>query len=296
MTIVFKEVFKKYRSQNALNSMSFTIKEDKITGLIGRNGAGKSTLLKILAGHLRATSGDVQLYGEHPLNNLKVSSNLIFIEDTMSFPPIFKLSELFEMAKDFFPNWQDDLARKLLAYANISDKNYHHNLSKGQKSTFNLIYGLATRGKVTLLDEPMNGMDEAIRSDMYRAILKEYIAFPRTIIISSHHLQEIEHLIEDVLLINHGQAILHAPLEDVKELLVKLVGNSAKINEYIHSNEIYFEKESAVNREVVVESTSVASMKNELIQEGISIQPVSASEVCKYLTSQRKGGIDDVFK
>jgi len=296
MAIVCTDVYKKYRSHEALKGMSFTIEEDKITGLIGRNGAGKSTLLKILAGHLRSTSGEVLLYGEQPFNNLKVSSNLVFVEDTMSFSPIFKLDEIFQIAKDFYPNWQDDLARKLLEYADISDKNYHHKLSKGQKSTFNLIYGLATRCKITLLDEPMNGMDEAIRSDMYRAILKEYITFPRTIIISSHHLQEIEHLIEDVLLINQGQVTLHAPLEDVKGLLVKLVGNSEMINEWINSSEIYYEKNSQINGEAIVETTSITSLKNELIAKGITIQPISASEVCKYLTSQRKGGIDDVFK
>ncbi|KGR75684.1 ATP-binding cassette domain-containing protein [Ureibacillus manganicus] len=296
MAIVCNEVIKKYRNHKALKSMSFLIEEDKITGLIGRNGAGKSTLLKIVAGLQKATSGHVQIYGEQPFNNLKVASNLVFIEDTMSFSPIFNLGELFQMAKDFFPHWQDDLARKLLAYANISEKEYHHHLSKGQKSTFNLIYGLATRCKVTLLDEPMNGMDEAIRSDMYRAILKEYIAFPRTIIISSHHLHEIEHLTEDVLLINHGHVTLHAPLEDVKGLLVKLVGNITKIKESIPSAEIYYENESLVNGEVIVEATSIASRETELSQQGISIHPVSASEVCKYLTSQTRGGIDDVFK
>jgi len=296
MSIVCQEVTKRFRSHKVLKNMSFTIDEDKITGLIGRNGAGKSTLLKILAGHQRVTSGNVQIFREQPFNNLKVACNLIFIEDTMSFPDIFKLYDIFRMANDFFPNWQDELARKLLAYAKISEKNYHHNLSKGQKSTFNLIYGLATRCKITLLDEPMNGMDEAIRSDMYRAILKEYIAFPRSIIISSHHLQEVEHLLENVLLINQGQVTLNAPLEEVKGLLVRLVGDRGKINEFIHHSDILYEKELPINDEVVVASMTIAPMKHELVEKGITMQPVPANDACKYLTSSTKGGIDDVFK
>lgn len=294
--IVCKEVTKNFRSTGVLKNLSCSIDEGKIIGLIGRNGVGKSTLLKIIAGHLKQTKGSVEIFGEQPFNNLKVATNLIFIEDTMSFPPIFTLDEIFKMAKDFYIDWNDDLARRLLAYANISEKAHHYSLSKGQKSTFNLIYGLATRCKITLLDEPMNGMDESIRFDMYRAILKEYIACPRTMIISSHYLQEIEHLLEEILLVDQGQVILHAPLDELKELFVRLVGSKELIKEVIQNTEIIYEKEAVIRSEVVIETIAMNNFKEQLMNAGISIQPVSASEVYQYLTRATKGGIDDVFK
>nr|WP_106782241.1 ABC transporter ATP-binding protein [Lysinibacillus timonensis] len=295
-TIVCKEVSKKYHNINALRSISCEIHEDKIIGLIGRNGAGKSTLLKILAGHLKPAGGTVEIFSEQPFNNLKVASNLIFIEDTMSFPPIFTINEIVNMAKDFYLNWNEELARRLLAYANIPEKSFHHNLSKGQKSAFNLIYGLAARCAITLFDEPMNGMDESIRTDLYRAILKEYIAYPRTIILSSHHLQEIEHLLEEILLIDQGQVTLHAPLDEVKELLVRLVGSREEIKMILQDTEIYYERNETVRSEVVVESAMISKFQEQLLNAGVVIQSVSASDVCKYLTSSTKGGIDDVFK
>jgi len=292
--IVCNQVEKKFRNKKALNKLSCSIEGEKIIGLIGRNGAGKSTWLKLLAGHLKPTDGEIHIFGENPFNNLKIATNLILIEDSMTFPPFFNLGELFDMASDFYPDWQGDLAIRLLEYANIPLISFHHNLSKGQVSTFNLIYGLAARCAITLLDEPMNGMDEGIRTDMYRAILKEYIAYPRTMIISSHHLPEIEHLLEEIMLIDVGEAVLHLPLEDVNQMLVRLKGDVNEIKEITDYQDVLFEKQDAVSYETIIERNKINT--NYLNQTGVQMQPVSASEVCRLLTHKQKGGIDDVFK
>ena len=292
--IVCNQVEKRFRNKKALNKLSCSIEGGKIIGLIGRNGTGKSTWLKLLAGHLKPTDGEIHIFGEKPFNNLKIASNLILIEDTMTFSPFLNLGELFEMAGDFYPDWQGDLAARLLDYANIPLNSFHHNLSKGQASTFNLIYGLAARCAITLLDEPMNGMDEGIRTDMYRAILKEYIAYPRTIIISSHHLPEVEHLLEEIMLIDNGEVVLHLPLEDVKEMLVHLKGEVNEIKEVTDYQDVLFEKQDAFYYEVIIERNKLN--KSYLNQTNVQMQSVSASEVCKLLTNKSKGGIDDVFK
>lgn len=295
MTTIFcSEVAKKFRNKTAVRNISCSIEGEKIIGLIGRNGAGKSTFLRLLTGHLKPSSGTIEILNDAPFNNLNVSTNLIFIEDTMTFPPVFSLGEILKMGNDFYPNWQDELAHRLLDYANISRNAYHQNLSNGQRSTFNLIYGLATRCAITLLDEPMNGMDEAIRTDMYRAILKEYIAYPRTIMISSHHLQEIEHLLEEILLIDNGEVKLHAPLEDVKQMMVRLEGDAHSVKQLTNNVEVFFEKEDAIIYEAVVDSKSIN--ENTANNLNVHMQPVNASDVCKYLTSKTTGGIDDVFK
>ena len=289
-------VTKSYFRKKALTGVSCKIDEQKIIGLIGRNGAGKSTLLKILAGHLKPSSGEARIYNARPFNNLTVATNTILIEENMTFPHNSDLAHILKSAAMFYPNWQGDLAKKLMDYAGPSLKSHHENLSKGQRSTFNLIYGLATRCAVTLLDEPMNGMDEAIRSDLYRAILKEYIAYPRTIIISSHHLNEMEHLIEEILLIDNGQVALHESLEHMQQYALRLVGPKDFLEPYRHQVTILFEKNEGPYMEFVVETRSLLVDDNQLLANGIQLKPVPASDVCKYVTSNTRGGIDDVFK
>lgn len=288
-----EKIEKSYRSRGVLQSINFLIENEKIVGLIGRNGVGKSTLLRLLAGHLKPSKGEISVFGNNPFNNLKVASDLILIDDTMAFPPNFTLGDIFKMAKDFYPKWQEELAQKLLAYANISKKAFHQNLSKGQRSTFNLIYGLATRCSVTLLDEPMTGVDEMLRMDMYRVILKEYIAYPRTIVISSHHLQEIEHLLEEIILIDGGVVQLHAPIEDVKDMLVSLKGDEAEIKSAINNQEVLVERQSAIGYEVIIEKSHIDMSK--LQNSAVNISTLTASEVCNCLTANRRGGIEDVF-
>lgn len=288
-----KEIEKSYRSNRVLQSINFTIENEKIVGLIGRNGVGKSTLLSLLAGHLKPSKGEIRIFGNTPFNNLKVATDLILIDDKMIFPPNFTLGDIFKMGKDFYPKWQEDLAQKLLAYSNIPIKSLHQNLSKGQRSTFNLIYGLATRCAVTLLDEPMNGVDEMLRMDMYRVILKEYIAYPRTIVISSHHLQEIEHLLEEIILIDDGVVKLHAPIEEVKEMLVSLKGDEAEVKAVINNQEVLIERQSAIGYEVIIEKSHIDMRK--LQNTNVNVSTLSASEVCNCLTTNKNGGIDDVF-
>ena len=289
-----EQLKKKFRRSTVLSNISFQIDEPKIIALIGRNGTGKSTLLRLIAGHLKSTAGKIEVLGHKPFNHLQVAANTIFIEEHLTFPSPFTLADILKQGATFYANWQQDLAEKLLAYANISLRSYHEQLSTGQRATFNLVYGLATRCTITLLDEPMNGMDEAIRADFYRAILKEYIAYPRLIIISSHYLSEMEHLIEDILCIHKGVIELHAPLDEVQTFAVKLRGDKEQIAPFIERIEVLHEYDEAPFYEVVVPA---ANVDIEALQtKDVFVLNVSASEVCKYITSEAKGGIDHVFK
>lgn len=282
--------------KKVLNQISFTIEENKITGLIGRNGVGKTTLLKIIAGFIKETSGEIKVFGQHPFNNLHASANTILVDDQMSFPPALQLRELLEAGATFYPNWDMEFARRLFEYFEFDPKHYHNTLSKGRTSTFNMIMGLSARCPLTILDEPTTGMDEVVRKDFYRALLKDFIAHPRTIILSSHHLNEIEDLLEDVLLIKDGKTELHLPVSDLKEWAIGVRGVAENVQQWTEGRII-------LDQNSIGKNTLFAAVKNNFSQSeleharllNLEITPVRASDLCVYITNDTKGGIDDVF-
>jgi len=283
--------------KKALNGMTFAIKAHTITGLIGRNGAGKTNLLRILAGYWRPDSGSLKVFGREPFESLEVSANSILIDDEMQFPATMNLSEILDEGARFYENWDGQLANGLMSYFEISGKQHHIQLSKGKRSTFNTILGLAARCPLTLFDEPATGMDANVRSDFYRALLKEYLAFPRTIIVSSHHMEEMEHLFEDVLLVDQGKAKLHIGLEDLKEYAISAEGDKQTIGRFTENAEVLFEKKEALGSvKQVIRNTLSAETLSAMKNAGIRLSAVSPADACMYVTNRHKGGIDDVFE
>lgn len=296
MTVIqCEQLAKNFGRHKALQNITCAIQSKKIVGIIGRNGAGKSTLLNLLAGYLQPTSGACHLFGENPFNNIQTAANTILVDDRLSFSNYMTLQEILTMGADFYPNWQGELAFRLLDFARLAKKAKHQELSKGQLATFNLIYGLASRCALTILDEPMNGMDEAIRSDFYRAILKEYIAFPRTILIASHHLQEMEFILEEILLIDEGAVITHAPVDELRQQLISLSGPSDALAPLLADTMIYVKKEIGNITTAVVDRCKFFMPKETMEEKGITIGHLSTSEVCMYLTSKKGRDIDAVF-
>jgi ABC-2 type transport system ATP-binding protein len=297
MTVIeCRELSKIYGKTTALNHLSFVIKKNTITGLIGRNGAGKTTLLKIIAGFIKETSGEVQVFQHTPFDNLKISANTIFVDDQMYLPTTLNLGEIFEVSGGFYENWNKELAERLFAYFSFDLKQRHNSLSKGKRSTFNMIIGLASRCALTIFDEPTTGMDAAVRKDFYRALLKDYLAYPRTILLSSHLLNEIEDLLEDVLLIKEGEKCLHTSIENLKEYAVGISGKTDLVEEWVNNKETLFKKfVGAEHCYVVVKNEFTDSDYNFAKSNGLELASVPSDDVCVYLTSNTKGGIDDVF-
>lgn len=292
-----ESLVKKYGRSEALNELSFQITENKITGLIGRNGAGKTTLLKIMAGFQKQTSGEIKVFNENPFNSLFVSANSILVDDQMAFPIALNLGEVLEATARFYPNWDEGLAKRLFDYFSFRHNQRHSELSKGMKSTFNMIVGLASRCSLTMFDEPTTGMDASVRKDFYRALLKDYIANPRTIIISSHHLEEMEDLLEDILLLKSGRKFLHLSVADLKEYAIGVRGRVNDLQVWLEDKEVLYKKEIGTTMTyAVIENTYSEKIKQDANKFGFELSPVSSNDICIYLTGKEKGGIDDVFK
>lgn len=292
----FNQVTKVFFGKKALEQLSFSIEENTITGLVGRNGAGKTTLMKIAAGFLKPSTGEARVFSETPYENLNVSLNSILVDDKMDFPSALPLGEILQEAGRFYPNWNGRLAARMLEYFSLDPRNYHNRLSKGKASIFNAIIGLASRCPLTMFDEPTTGMDEAARKDFYRALLKEYIDHPRTIILSSHHIEEIEDLLENILLIQNGRNYLHLPMSEFSEWAVSVVGSEEAVATILSGKEIIHKKTLGKSTvQTIIRNGLTDGELSVLRHAGADILPVSASDLFVYLTSSGKEGIDVVF-
>lgn len=290
------KVSKAYSKCFAVNNLSFAIEENSITGLIGRNGAGKTTLLKLLSGFLKPTHGEVKVFELKPFNNLKVSENTIFIDENMSFPKYLTLLELLKSANTFYPNFDEAMGIKLMEYFGLDFNKKHDQMSKGMKSTFNMILGISSHCPLTIMDEPTTGMDAAVRSDFYKIILKDYIENPRTMMISSHHLEELEDILEDILLLKDGTKCLQMPIDELKEYAIGFTGREEAVKLLVKGRKIIHEESFGKDSIFVVCETSnfIEEFKAAKLQ-GVEAKAISPNELCIYLTSLREGGIDYVF-
>lgn len=286
--IEFKEMTKAFSNQEVLKAINLQVKANAITGLVGKNGVGKTTFLKLLAGYLRPTNGQVLMDDQATFDNFNLRMNTVFIDSEMPFSNKMTLKEYFQFAERFYPNWEKNYANNLLAYFDLSEKEYYGALSKGKRQIFHNIIGLAARAALTIFDEPITGLDMASREDFYRLVLKDYLRYPRTILISNHHMNEMMDILEHLILIDEGRILLDAPVEALQDYALALSGDRSRLDAWSQKQKVIY-KEVVSDKELflVVEKESVS----DTILENYQFTPVSVSDLIKYMTA-RKGEID----
>ena len=295
--VITSALIKAFGLTRAIDGLSVNIEENKITGLIGRNGAGKTTLLKLIAGYLKPSDGTVAVFGKNPFNSLAVSSNMIFVDDDMRFPPSMRLGDILTEMKRFHREFDGALAGRLLEYFGIDPRSRTSKLSKGMRSTFFAILGIAARAPLTIFDEPTTGMDAAVRKDFYRALLKEYIAHPRTIILSSHLLGELSDLLEDIVLLDGGRLVKKLTADEAGTYAVGLRGPEPAADKLIGGRDVLHREELAPGIVFAAVKAPLSGVETVSARElGIELLPVKADELCIYLTQNGRGGIDNVIR
>lgn len=296
IAVTCQDLSKTYGDKNALHNLNCTIAQDAITGIIGRNGAGKTTLLKCIAGFYRPSGGTIRVFDQDPYDNLAVSAGLIFVDETMTFPEGQNLGRLLEICGRFYAAWDAPLAAKLLDYFNLPAGTMPQKLSKGMLSTFRSILGLCAHAPLTIMDEPTSGMDSGVRQDFYRALLKDYVAHPRTIILSSHLLGEIDHLLEYILLLADGRDLLSAPVTELAGYALSLSGKVSQLTPLLAKRTILRQETPLPGHlTVTIVNDLSPAERTALTAAGITSSAVSVNDLCNILTAGSKGGIDHVF-
>ena len=280
---------KNYGAKTAIQSFSIDIPEGGLIGLIGRNGSGKTTLMKLCAGRLYATSGGLEVLGSPPMDNLNVLSNLVYIHHGMTFSRGLELQVILNNYALMFPDFDLEFACGLLKYFDISRRRKYGQLSHGMMSVFNFICGLSCRSKLTMFDEPVLGMDVTVRKAIYEILLRDYTENPRTIIISSHLLGELENILSDILLIDEGLLVLFRNIDDLRQSAYRVEGEKEAVDAFCAGKNTIYVK-SGMSGEAVVMEIFDDGVAAKAKQSRLNVSTVRPEDLCVYLTRENKEG------
>ena len=221
--VIAKEVSKNYGDVRAVDHVSFEIEKGKIMGLIGPNGAGKTTLLKAVLG-LTDCDGELSVLGLDPFRQRKqLMQNICFIADVAVLPRWIKVTQLLDFMESTHPNFDRARAEELLKRTKVRSDAKVRELSKGMVTQLHLSIITAIDAKLLVLDEPTLGLDIIFRKEFYGNLLNDYFDGERTILITTHQVEEIENLLTDIMFINEGRILLDSPMESLPETYVELM-------------------------------------------------------------------------
>lgn len=206
-----------FRGTKALADVSLTVRPGTITGLVGRNGAGKTTLLSLVAALRPLQAGTVRVGGRDVWEDPAVTSRVCLVRDTGGVLEDQKIRHTFKIQRALRPHWDEEYAARLLQQFGVPLRRTPEQLSRGQRSTLSAVIALASRAEVTLLDEVYLGMDAVARRAFYDELMADYLEHPRTIVLSSHLLDEVEDLLEDVVVLDRGRVVAAGEADTVRQ-------------------------------------------------------------------------------
>nr|WP_162841697.1 ABC transporter ATP-binding protein [Photobacterium toruni] len=225
-----QHITKFYHNKKALENISFSLSSGQVLGLLGHNGAGKSTLIKTLLG-MHSCAGELSIFSLSPEKHReKIVKNLAYISDAAMLPEWMTVKQLIAYAAGVHFRFEQQKMQQYLAQTNISINSKVKTLSKGMKVQLHLALVMATNVNVLILDEPTLGLDLMYRSTFYRTLMAWFTEGDRALIIASHEVNEIAHLLTDVLVLKNGQVVLQSSLSSLAAEFMILSTNEANID------------------------------------------------------------------
>jgi len=236
--IEVKDATKKFGNVVALNNVSISFEENKIYGLLGRNGAGKSTLLNIITNRIFADSGEIIIDGIKGNESDTVLSKVYLMSEKNYYPENMKIRDVFKWSKEFYPSFDADYADKLAVKFKLDLNKKVKGLSTGYSSIFKVIIALSVNVPYILLDEPILGLDANHRDLFYKTLVENYLEHPKTIVISTHLIEEVANVIEDIIIIKDGEIIKNQACEELLSEGYTITGSAASIDSFISDKNV----------------------------------------------------------
>ena len=216
--IVIEKLVRQFGRKTALDQITLTVPAGCVFGLVGENGAGKTTLIKHILGLLKPDGGSVRVFGLDPVRQpAEVLGRIGFLSEDRDLPSWMRVRELLRYLEPFYRNWDEKYAGELLARFELDAEMRIKNLSRGQVAKVGLLAALAHRPELLLLDEPSSGLDPVVRRDILEAIIRTVSQEGRTVVFSSHLLEEVERVCDQVALLHEGKVVLCSALDEIKQ-------------------------------------------------------------------------------
>lgn len=275
---------KRFGKFTAVDDVSFRVEENTIYGLLGRNGAGKTTLMQLLTGQQFASTGSIEVFGASPVENASVLGNICFIKESQSYPEDFKPKHVFASAPWFFQNWDAEFADRLIGEFRVPVNRRIKKLSRGQLSAVGVIVGLASRAPLTFFDEPYLGLDAVARQVFYDRLLEDFGDHPRTVILSTHLIDEVSALLEHVLVIDEGKLIIDESADSLRGSATTVSGTKAAVDAFLGNRAVLHRDGIGGLCSVTVEKLDTNDRKA-AAAAGLELGPVSLQQLIVRKTS-----------
>ncbi|MEK4120178.1 ABC transporter ATP-binding protein [Paenibacillus sp. FSL W8-0919] len=289
LDIEFDRVSIRYGDVEAVKDMSFRLDGGKIYGLLGRNGAGKTSLLSALASFREPSSGTVKVGGEQPFENAKIMREVSFLYDIDYKDESDKVKTAIETVAGYRPRFDREYALRLARNFNLPLDKPLKELSKGMQSAFNVTIGLASRSPVTILDEVYLGMDAPTREIFYRELLEDQERHPRTFILSTHLVSEMDYLFEEVIIIHKGRFVLQDDYESLTSRGVSITGPAQKVDEFTPGLKVLNVQQLGSTKSAIVYGELREESKHAARRAGLELGPISLQDLFIHITGEEQG-------
>ncbi|MFC9561851.1 ABC transporter ATP-binding protein [Agromyces sp. NPDC056965] len=275
---------KRYGSFTAVDAVDFTLEENRIYGLLGRNGAGKTTIMQLLTGQLFPDAGSLDVFGREPAEHADVLRRMCFIAESQRYPDSFKAAHVFKAAPWFFENWDAAFAEQLIADFRLPLNRYIKKLSRGQLSAVGVIVGLASRAPLTFFDEPYLGLDAVARHIFYDRLLEDYAEHPRTIVLSTHLIDEVANLLEHVILIDQGRILFDRDADELRGSATTVAGPRAAVESFVADRPVIGREGLGGLASATIDGRLDQADRITAAELGLELAPVSLQQLIIHMT------------
>lgn len=283
------DVSKSYDKVKAIENLSLSLEENKLYGLLGRNGAGKTTLLKLITNLIYPDKDlkAVKVFGETPYENPKALEKICFVRESENlYYKDLKVKDIFENCSVIYKFWNNDFKKELMEIFQVDENKKYSKLSKGNQSIVKILIGLSSRSPLTIFDEPYLGLDAVYRQKFYDVLIKDYIENPRTIILSTHLIEEMDKIFEEVIIINKGRLLLKENIDVIETRGHYLAGRAEKIDKICGSKNIINEEVMGKYKTVAIYDELNENEMDSLINNDITMSKIPLQKLFIYLSEK----------